>query len=96
MSLNLPPNAPNCTDPSPGDQELINGIVWTFKGYRTDAAGNQVAIWTPANSVQSGNIIYRGPINLTQDPATQYNDIVLGNIFNITTGANPIDNSLLA
>ena len=97
MTLNLPPNAPNCdANLTPGDRytDADTGFVWVYQGTRNNANGDAVPIWLPLNEATQGNIIYRGPINLTQDPATQYADIVSGNLFNISTGADPVDSSL--
>ena len=97
MTLNLPPNAPNCdANLIPGQRytDADTGFVWVYQGTRNNANGDAVPIWLPLNEATQGNIIYRGPINLTQDPATQYADIVSGNVFNITTGADPVDSSL--
>lgn len=97
MTLNLPPNAPNCdANLTPGDRytDADTGFVWVYQGTRNNANGDAVPIWLPLNEAERGNIIYRGPINLTQDPSAQYADIVSGNVFNITTGANPVDSSL--
>lgn len=97
MTLNLPPNAPNCNvNLTPGDRytDASTGFVWVYQGTRNNANGDAVPIWLPLNEATQGNIIYRGPINLTQDPGLQYADIVSGNVFNITTGADPVDSSL--
>ena len=42
----------------------------------------------------NSNIVYRGGLNLLEDPNTQYADIVSGNEFVVTTGADPVDGSL--
>ena len=42
----------------------------------------------------NSNIVYRGGLDLTQDPSLQYNDIVSGNQFAVTVGDDPVDAAL--
>ena len=50
--------------------------------------------WTSLAATGNSNIVYRGGLNLLEDPDTQYADIVSGNEFVVTVGADPVDGSL--
>ena len=87
MALNFPPV--NAADGNP-----TNGMIWTSPdGYqwKYDAT---VPGWKSLAPTGNSNIVYRGGLDLTVDPDTQYNDIVSGNEFVVVVGADPVDGSL--
>ena len=87
MALNFPPV--NSADDNP-----TNGMIWTApNGYQWQY-DESVPGWKSLAPTGNSNIVYRGGLDLTQDPDTQYNDIVSGNQFVVTTGASPVDAAL--
>jgi hypothetical protein len=86
MALNFPPQAA-------GDPEPTDGTYWT------DPYGQQWVYKAATDSwvglaTSSGGIVYRGGINLTVDPDTQYANIISGNMFTVITGSSSVDNAL--
>jgi hypothetical protein len=87
MAINFPP--------PPGDKgDLIDGDYYTDsesgRQWQYDAS---IDAWRAAGDVGPG-IVYRGPINLNVDPATQYSNIESGNLFAVTNGTANVDQSL--
>ena len=85
--LNFPPvdNA----DGNPTD-----GMIWTAPNgkqwiYKADIPG-----WRALAPTGNSNIVYRGGIDLTQDPNIQFNDIAAGNQFAVSVGSSPVDDAL--
>ena len=87
MLLNFSPVDSNDGNPTDGQTWTApNGRQWI---YRTSIPG-----WQSLAPTGNSNIIYRGGIDLTQDPDLQYSDIESGNQFAVGTGATPVDGAL--
>lgn len=87
MALNFPPVDTNDGNPT-------DGMIWTSPSGAQWMYQASVPGWTALSPTGNSNIIYRGGLDLTQDPSTQYNDIVSGNQFAVTVGANPVNGTL--
>ena len=87
MALNFPPV-------DAGDGNPTDGMVWTAPDGRQWKYDASVPGWTSLAATGNSNIVYRGGLHLQQDPDNQYPDIVSGNQFVVTTGADPVDGSL--
>jgi len=87
MALNFPPV--DETQPNPND-----GQIWTAPNGRQWMFDESVPAWRSLAATGNSNIIYRGGIDLTVDPATQYTTIESGNQFAVTKGASPVNSSL--
>ena len=70
------------------------GWLWTAPNGRQWKYNASVPGWTSLAATGNSNIVYRGGLDQTQDPAIQYADIVSGNQFVVTVGADPVDGSL--
>ena len=86
-ALNFPPT--NVDDGNPTD-----GMIWTAPTGRQWVYRSNIPGWESMAATGNSNIVYRGGIDLTQDPDTQYNDIEAGNQFAVGVGASPVDNAL--
>ena len=84
--LNFPPVDSDSANPT-------DGLLWTDPNGRKWMYKASIPGWTPL-AEGTNNIIYRGGIDLTQDPDAQYNEIKAGNEFVVTVGADPIDGAL--
>ena len=83
MALNFPPSTIGGNLPIDGDiwTDPETGRQWQFDG---DVPG-----WKVTASPGPG-VVYRGGIDLTVDPATQFTNITSGDFFAVTTGADPV------
>ena len=83
MALNFPPSTIGGNPPIDGDfwTDPETGRQWQFDG---DVPGWKVTAFP------GPGVVYRGGIDLTVDPATQFTNIVSGNFFAVTTGADPV------
>jgi microcystin-dependent protein len=84
-ALNFPPFSAN--DPNPS-----NGDVWTAPNGTQWEYDINIPAWKALAKPGPG-VVYRGGIDLTLDPNSQYQQIVSGNFFVITVGANPANNA---
>ena len=87
MALNFPPV-------DAGDGNPTDGMIWTAPNGRQWKYNASVPGWTSLAATGNSNIVYRGGLDLTRDPDDQYADIVSGNQFVVTTGADPVSGSL--
>jgi len=87
MAINFPPV--DIDDGNPTD-----GMVWTAPSGRQWMYDASVPGWKHLAATGNSNIIYRGGLDLTQDPDTQFNDIASGNEFAVAVGADPVDDAL--
>ena len=83
MALNFPPV-------DAGDGNPTDGMIWTAPNGRQWKYNASVPGWTSLAATGNSNIVYRGGLNLREDPDSQYPDIVSGNQFVVTTGADPV------
>ena len=81
--LNFPP-----VDTPDGDP--TDGMIWTSPEGRQWIYRAEIPGWRSLAATGNSNIIYRGGIDLTEDPDVQYNDIVSGNQFAVSVGARPV------
>jgi hypothetical protein len=81
--LDFPPQEINGQPP-------LDGTIWTAPNGRQWVYSTDVPGWRSLAFFGPG-IVYRGGIDLTQDPASQYANIVSGNLFTVTVGADPTD-----
>ena len=84
MAINFPP--------PPGDKgDLIDGDYYTDtetgRQWQYDAS---IGAWRASGNSGPG-IVYRGPIDLTKDPNTQYANIESGNLFAVTNGTASVN-----
>ena len=87
MALNFPPV--DSADGNPTDGQIWTaptGYQWV---YRSSIPG-----WQALTPTGNSNIVYRGGIDLTQNPNSQYSDIVSGNQFAVTVGDDPVNGTL--
>ena len=87
MALNFPPVSSEDGNPT-------DGMVWTAPDGRQWVYDASIPAWSSLAPSGNSNIVYRGGLDLTQDPSTQFNDIVSGNQFAVTVGANPVNDAL--
>ena len=87
MALNFPPV-------DAGDGNPTDGMIWTAPNGRQWKYDASVPGWTSLAATGNSNIIYRGGLDLTQDPFLQYDPIDAGNQFVVTVGADPVDGTL--
>jgi len=87
MALNFPPV-------DAGDGNPTDGMVWTAPTGKQWIYRSSIPGWQSIAPTGNSNIVYRGGIDLTQDPDAQFNDIESGNQFVVTTGATPVDGAL--
>ena len=83
MALNFPPV-------DAGDGNPTDGMIWTAPNGRQWKYDLSIPGWTSLAATGNSNIVYRGGLDLLQDPDVQYNDIVSGNEFIATTEANQL------
>lgn len=85
MALNFPPQ-------TIGGAKPLDGTTWaapTGQQWQYDAA---IDAWRALGTPSGSGVTYRGPIDLTQDPAAQYANIVAGDFFVVEIGDNPVSN----
>ena len=87
MALNFPPV--NAADGNP-----TNGMIWTSPEGRQWKYDSTIPGWRSLAPTGNSNIVYRGGLDLTEDPNIQYNDIEAGNEFVVVVGADPVDGTL--
>jgi microcystin-dependent protein len=84
-AINFPPFTDS--DPNPS-----NGDIWTDQNGTQWEYNVNIPAWKALAKPGPG-VVYRGGIDLTLDPNSQYQQIVSGNFFVITVGANPANNA---
>lgn len=87
MALNFPPV--DALDGNP-----TNGMIWTSPEGRQWKYDSTIPGWRSLAPTGNSNIVYRGGLDLTEDPNVQYTDIEAGNQFAVVVGANPVDGTL--
>ena len=87
MALNFPPV-------SAGDGNPTNGMIWTSPEGRQWKYDSTIPGWRSLAPTGNSNIVYRGGLDLTENPNIQYNDIEAGNEFAVVVGADPVDGTL--
>ena len=87
MALNFPP-----VDAADGNP--TNGMLWTAPDGHQWQYDSSIPGWRTLAATGNSNIIYRGGLDLTQDPSLQYDPINSGNQFVVTVGADPVDGGL--
>ena len=87
MALNFPPV--DALDGNP-----TNGMIWTSPEGRQWKYDSTIPGWRSLAPTGNSNIVYRGGLDLTENPNIQYNDIEAGNQFVVVVGANPVDGTL--
>ena len=69
-------------------------MIWTAPNGRQWIYDISIPGWKALAATGNSNIIYRGGLDLTQDPFTQYASIESGNQFAVTVGAAPVDGTM--
>ena len=87
MPLNFPPS-----DASDGNP--TNGMRWTAPNGYEWVYDSTIPGWKSIAPTGNSNIVYRGGIDLTRNPNTQFDDIISGNQFAVVVGADPVDEIL--
>ena len=87
MALNFPP-----VDAADGNP--TNGMLWTAPDGHQWQYDSSIPGWRTLAATGNSNIIYRGGLDLTQDPLLQYDPIDSGNQFVVTVGDDPVDGGL--
>ena len=87
MALNFPPV--DVDDGNPTD-----GLLWTAPDGHQWQYDSSIPGWRTLAATGNSNIIYRGGLDLTQDPSPQYDPILSGNQFVVTVGSDSVDNNL--
>ena len=83
MAINFPPQ-------TIGGAKPLDGTIWAAPNgqqWQYDAA---IDAWRALGTPSGSGVTYRGPIDLTQDPAAQYANIVAGDFFVVEVGDNPV------
>lgn len=84
MALNFPPV-------DAGDGNPTDGMIWTAPDGRQWKYDSTIPGWRTLAATGNSNIVYRGGIDLTVDPDTQFFPVASGNQFVVTVGADPVD-----
>ena len=87
MALNFPPVDSNDGNPT-------DGMIWTAPNGRQWIYDAAIPGWRSVAPTGNSNIIYRGGIDLTQSPSSQYPSIESGNQFVVTVGTDPVNQTL--